>query len=300
MKNDPFVKSNSQKGIFEMLLATFIWGSIPIFSIWCNLPSPIFVFFRVLFAVPLVLFYSIRKLGKDEFFRIRPFAPLFLSGIALALNWILFFWAISLTSIANAVVLYYLGPIFTILLAILFLKENFTFNIGLSVFLALGGMCLIFANNSLSFHLNEVLGLIIAFFSGLCFGILGFFSKMAVMHHSAIKLTSYQIIISVVLLVPFLFFIHFKLDGRILGLLLITGIIHTALALFLWYDSFNYLNVITVSIFSYLDPLFAILLGAIFLKQIPTLFQIIGACLIIVAGFLVSALHPKLLFKRKY
>ncbi|SDC67114.1 hypothetical protein SAMN05660835_01201 [Desulfurella multipotens] len=84
MKNDPFVKSNSQKGVFEMLFATFIWGSIPIFSIWCNLPSPILVFFRVLFAVPLVLFYSIRKLGKDEFFRIRPFAPLFLSGIALA------------------------------------------------------------------------------------------------------------------------------------------------------------------------------------------------------------------------
>ncbi|MGC8790707.1 MAG: hypothetical protein ACP5PO_04275 [Desulfurella sp.] len=72
MKNDPFVKSNSQKGIFEMLLATFIWGSIPIFSIWCNLPSPIFVFFRVLFAVPLVLFYSIRNWAKTNFLESDP------------------------------------------------------------------------------------------------------------------------------------------------------------------------------------------------------------------------------------
>lgn len=294
------MKSKSQKGIAEIVLATFIWGSIPVFAIWCNLPSPIFVFFRVLFALPFVLFYSIKKLGKEEFFRIKNFWSVIFSGFSLAFNWILFFWAINLTSIANSVVLYYLGPVFTILLAIIFLKEKFTFNVGLSVLLALIGMFLIFENNSVNFKMNEIFGLIIALLSGLCYGILGFFSKMAVLHHSSIKLTTYQIIISVILLTPFLFFMHFKLNLNILELLLITGIIHTALALFFWYDSFNYLNVITVSIFSYLDPLFAILLGAIFLKQIPTFYQIIGAFFIIIAGLAISLSQIKLFFKRNY
>lgn len=300
MKNSYSLKSNSQKGIIEILSATIIWGSIPIFSIWCNLPSPIFVFFRVLFALPLVLLYSLKKLGKDEFFRIKPFWPIFLSGFALALNWILFFWAIHLTSIANAVVLYYLGPVFTILLAIIFLNEKFTLSVGLSLFFALIGMFLIFKNNSINFKTSEFFGLTIALLSGLCFGFLGFFSKIAVLHHSSIKLTTYQIVISMILLLPFLFFVNFKLNLSILGLLLITGIIHTALALFFWYDSFNYLNVITVSIFSYLDPFFAILFGFIFLNQIPTFYQIIGSFFIIVAGLTASLSQMKLFFKRNY
>jgi len=78
-----------------MFLATFIWGSIPLFSIWCALPSPVFVFFRVLFAFPFVLVYAIKKIGTKELFSMKPFIPLVLSGVALSLNWIFFFWAMS-------------------------------------------------------------------------------------------------------------------------------------------------------------------------------------------------------------
>ncbi len=278
-----------KKGLLEMFFATLIWGSIPVFSVWCALPSPIFVFFRVLFAFPFVFLYSVKNLGIKEFFRFRPFTPLLFSGIALSLNWILFFWAIQLTNVASAVILYYLGPIFTIVLAVIFLKEPFGKVLFWATLLAFVGAVLTFVPNmNVAVFQKTFFGLVIAFLSGLFYGLLGFISKIGVKYHSAMKLTTCQIFISVFFTMPFVLFIHFKLTPFTIFLLIITGLVHTALALFLWYDSLNYIKVTVASIFSYLDPVFAIILSFAFLHQSPTLFQIFGGTLITISGIMVS------------
>ncbi len=277
-----------KKGLLEMFFATLIWGSIPVFSVWCALPSPIFVFFRVLLAFPFVFLYSIKNLGIKEFFRLRPFTPLLFSGIALSLNWVLFFWAIQLTSVASAVILYYLGPIFTIVLAVFFLKEPFGKILFWATLLASLGAILTFVPNMGVALQKNFFGLTIAFLSGVFYGLLGFISKIGVKYHSAMKLTTYQIFISIFFTMPFVLFIHFKLTPFIFILLVITALVHTALALFLWYDSLNYIKVTVASIFSYLDPVFAIILSFVFLHQSPTLFQILGGTLITISGIMVS------------
>lgn len=274
-----------------MFLATLIWGSIPIFSIWCNLPSPVFVFFRVLFAFPFILFYSVKKLGFKEILRIKPLLPLLLSGIALSLNWIFFFWAIQLTDIATAVVLYYLGPVFTIILAILFLGEPLNKTLVISTILAFVGALLILTP-SLKFK-GSMFGVTIALLSGILYGVLGFFSKIATLKHSALKITTYQIFISLFFTLPFVFIFKFGISVNILMILIITGIVHTALALFLWYDSLNYIKVSTSAIFSYLDPFFAIVLGYIFLSQRPSIMEVLGGVLISLSGIIMSTKERK-------
>ena len=274
-----------------MFFATLIWGSIPLFSIWCGLPSPVFVFFRVFFAFPFMLLYSLKKLGKGELFNIKPVLPLILSGIALSLNWIFFFWAIQITDIATAVVLYYFGPVFTIILAVIFLKEPLTKTLVISTVVAFLGAFLTFAPSIKGG--GPIFGVLVALLSGLLYGLLGFISKIATLHHSSIKLTTYQIFIALFFTLPFIFFFQFALSLYTLILLVITGIVHTALALFLWYDSLNYISVSTSAVFSYLDPFFAIALGFIFLGQKPGLFQIIGGILISIAGIMISIEESK-------
>jgi len=41
-------------GLAEMVCTTLIWGSVSLFSIWSGIPSPIFVFYSVLIAAPLL------------------------------------------------------------------------------------------------------------------------------------------------------------------------------------------------------------------------------------------------------
>jgi RarD protein len=277
---------SKHKGLLEMFFATFIWGSIPLFSIWCALPSPVFVFFRVLFAFPFMFFYSIKRFGFKELLKAKPILPLILSGIVLSLNWIFFFWAINITDIATAVVLYYFGPVFTIILAVIFLKEPLNKTLVFAIIVAFAGAFLTFAPSIKPG--GSVFGVFIALTSGLLYGLLGFISKIATSSHSSVKITTYQIFISIFFTSPFVFFFKFSLNLYVILLLIVTGIVHTALALFLWYDSLNYIKVSTSAVFSYLDPFFAIALGFIFLGQKPTLMQIAGLILISISGIMVS------------
>ncbi len=286
-----FAMRPRHKGLLEMFLATFIWGSIPLFSIWCGLPSPVFVFFRVLFAFPFMLAYSLKKLKLRELLRIKPVAPLIMSGVALSLNWIFFFWAIQITDIATAVILYYFGPVFTIILAVIFLKEPLSKTLIFATLIAFAGAFMTFFQ-SFDYH-GSLFGVIVAFASGFFYGLLGFISKIATYDHSSLKITTYQILIATLFTLPFIFMFHFTLTPFKVFLLFVTGIVHTGLALFLWYDSLNYISVSTSAVFSYLDPFFAILLGFIFLHQRPGLLQIVGGVLIAASGIMISIKESK-------
>ncbi len=270
---------NKKRGLMEMVGATFIWGSTPIVGILSNLPSPVFVFFRVIFAFPFIFYFAVKKAGIKEFFKLKPFWPLLISGIFLGINWIFFFWALNLTDISTVVVLYYTGPVVSIILAVWFLKEKFNRYILIAIILAVIGVIISNFDNGFKFNL----GAFIALLAGISYGFLGFFSKIATMHHRASAVTAWQIVISILLTLPFLFFNEFDFTLKTFIIVLIAGIIHTAFALFLWYDSLNYISVSIASILQYLDIFFAMFFG-LFLSQIPTFNQLIGGLLIATAG----------------
>ena len=272
--------NKEKKGLLEMIGATFIWGSTPLMSIYSSLPSGVFVFFRVLFAFPFILYLALKRSGIREFLNLRPFWPLLLSGIALGVNWIFFFWAVNTIDIASAVSIYYLGPIISMILAIWFLKEKGGFFIYLSGLLAVVGS--IIAAGGIKFQE----GIIVAFLAAVSYGLLGFFSKIATLHHRASAVTAWQVLISIFITAPFLFFNEWIFNWEGIFVAFITGIVHTALALFLWYDSLNYIKVSVASILQYLDIAFAIFLAWLFLAQTPKLHQILGAFLIVMAGIL--------------
>ncbi len=277
-------KEKVKLGFAEMLASTFIWGSVPVFAIWCALPSPVFVFFRVLFATPFVFLYAYKRLGAKKLFSFNNFTFVIASGIALSLNWILLFLSFYKTPVANAIVLYYLGPIFTVILAVIFLKEKFNGFLAVSVILSALGMLAIFLPSLKAFEWRDLSGLMLALSSGIFYGLLGLFSKIGTKYHSSIKLTAYQILIALLFTAPFVPFFNFSLNLKVLLLLIITGVVHTFLALYLWYDSLNYIKVSTASVLAYADPLFAVLLSAMILKQKVTIFQMIGLVFITLAG----------------
>jgi EamA domain-containing membrane protein RarD len=62
-----------KRGLIEMFTAAFLWGSTPIMSILSHLPSGVFVFFRVIFAFPFLLYFVIKKTGFKELLKLRPF-----------------------------------------------------------------------------------------------------------------------------------------------------------------------------------------------------------------------------------
>jgi len=271
-----------KRGLIEMISATFIWGSTPIMSIFSGMSSGVFVFFRVLFAFPFIFYFAVKRAGIKEFFKLKPFWPLLVSGIFLGINWIFFFWAFNYADVSTVVSIYYAGPVISLVLAGIFLKEKLNRYIVVSIFLAFLGVTV--SNGGI--NMNK--GALIAFFAAVSYGFLGFFSKIATLHHRAVAVTAWQILISVFITLPFLFFNEWHLSIKGMFIALITGIVHTAVALFLWYDALNYIKVSLASVLQYLDIVFAMILAFLFLNQTPGVNQIIGAVLISVAGMLGS------------
>jgi len=272
------MKNKEKKGLIEMIGATFIWGSTPLMSIYSALPSGVFVFFRVLFAFPFILYFAVRRTGIREFLKLRPFWPLLISGIALGVNWVFFFWAFDYADVATVVTIYYAGPVISLILAAVFLKEEINRFIIIAAVLAFVGV--IVSNGGASFSK----GALIALLAAASYGALGFFSKVATLHHRAAAVTAWQILISIFITAPFLFLNDWHLSVQAMAIAFITGVVHTALALFLWYDALNYIKVSLASILQYLDIVFAVLLAYLFLGQTPDANQVCGAVLITVAG----------------
>jgi RarD protein len=202
----------------------------------------------------------------------------------LSLNWIFLFWAVNFISVSTVIVMYYTGPIFTIILSVIFLKEKLTKNLIIAVILAFLGV--LFSVKG-EIEINRYV--IIALFSGVFYGLLGFFSKIATKYHKALDVTTWQVFISIFLTFPFLFISHYQLTAQAIIVSMITGVIHTALALFLWYDSLNYIKVTTASIIAFSNLFFAIILAWFILGQMPNIYQIIGGILVFFAGVFMSA-----------
>ena len=270
-------------GYLYIILAMITWGSIGLIVRFINLPAQLIVFYRVLFAFIFLLLLVTRsqELSLDKLLQHK--ILLLTTGGALTVNWIFFFKAVKTTTIANATLSYYTAPIIATILSIFFLKENLTKDNLLALVLSFAGIVIISDINQLSLTGIEGIGygLLAAFFYALFMVLNKFFSEV-----SARVLTLGQTGVAILILLP-LIYNHPLPQGQEWFWLLVLGIIHTAGALVLYVKGLSLSKVQDVGVLSYIDPISAIFLAALFLGEIPSLLTVIGGALILGGCYLV-------------
>jgi drug/metabolite transporter (DMT)-like permease len=114
----------------------------------------------------------------------------------------------------------------------------------------------------------------------------------------ASRRTTVQLLSAGAVMVPYLLltggFSGIAFTTSSLLLLLVVGIFHTGVAYALYFGSMKNLRAQTIAVFSYLDPVIAVLLSALVLRETMTWGNILGAILI-----LGSALYSELPTKEK-
>ena len=270
-------------GVLEMVAVTAIWGSVSVVAIWSGLPSPAFVFFRV-FVAFLALLARYRRVDAEALLDKR----MVLSGIFLALNWVLLFYAVSLIPVAEAVMLYYTGPLFAVVAAHLLGERASPSRLALAGIAFAGAVVVV---NPLG--LGGGPGAFLALASGLFYGLLIVANKLAVRSVEPARLVFYQTAIASAVLAPFALTSSFRLTPSAVVAVLVAAFVNTLLALYLWYDALRKISVQLASVLSYLDPVFAAVFAFIFLGQIPPRTTIIGGALILLSGALTAALEAR-------
>lgn len=120
-----------RQGLTAALAAYVAWGLMPIYFKWLAPVGPLeIIAHRVLWAIPvLVLFLALRD-GRRLLPRMRlsrrQVGWLALSGTVLAINWLIFVWAVVTDRVLATSLGYFINPLVNVLFGFLFLGERLT------------------------------------------------------------------------------------------------------------------------------------------------------------------------------
>ena len=227
------------------------------------------------------------QISKKNFF------ILCLTGVALGANWLLLFESYNHTSVAVATLCYYMEPTILILLSPLLFKEKLTAKKLVCAVVSFVGMVLV--SGVLENGDTDLTGILFGLGAAVLYAVVVILNKKNPVENAYGK-TMVQLFVSAAVLFPYLLLTEdvgsFSLGGTEIAMLLIVGIVHTGIAYAMYFGSVQNLPSQTVAVFSYIDPVLAVVLAGSLLGETLSVSELIGAVLILGAA-LVSEIRRK-------
>ena len=267
----------------QVLLSMLIFSTVGLTVRFVEMPSAVVVLARAVLGTLFMLgfVYLTGKVINKESIRANA-KVLIASGIALGLNWMLLFEAFSHTTIAVAVLCYYLAPVFVIVGSPFILKERIT---GLQLGCVLGALLgMVFVSGFIDGELRGFWGIVLAMSAAVFYASVMFLNKF-VKGVSTYDSTVMQLGSAALVFIPYALltvdFTSLEWTTKGLMLLVVLGVVHTGVAYALFFGSFTKLPAQTISIYSYVDPLMSVLLSWLALQEPLGWTGFVGALLIL-------------------
>lgn len=274
-----------------LILAMLIWGTVGIVRKAIPLDSSFLAMLRGLSGALFLLIFSRISGIRPDREGIRKNLPiLILSGAIMGFNWILLFEAYRYTTVSVSTLCYYMAPILVLLFSPLLLNEALNGRKWLCIAIAFIGI--VFVSGVIGDRSGGSQSAKGVFF-GLGAAVL--YAGVMILNQKMHGLGAYdktiiQLAAAGIVLIPYVLFSH-ALPQQSLSLkeVLLTAVIcilHTGVAYALYFGSMDALSGQTVALYSFIDPISALILSAVFLREPMSLLQIIGAILILGAAIL--------------
>ena len=277
---------NNRKSVLMILSAMLIWGTIGLFRRFIPLSSAFLAFSRgILGGIFLLIVMRIKREKTAERLPLRTVVRLTLTGAAIGINWILLFEAYNYTTVAVATLCYYMQPTIVILLSPVIFREKLTPKRALCAVFAIIGM--FFVSGVIgggAAQASNLKGIFLGLGAAVLYSIVVITNKNTA-GIDAYRKTTIQLLSAGSVMIPYLLLTggigSMSFSAQTVILLLIVGIVHTGIAYVLYFRSMDGLKAQSIAIFSYIDPVAAMLVSAVFLNEPLSIYHIIGAILII-------------------
>ncbi len=278
---------NNNKDKMMMIGAMTIFGTIGIFRKYIPLPSSLLALARGIigtaFLLLLVLVIKRDKLSTEAIK--RNFGFLVVSGAFIGFNWILLFEAYQYTTVATATLCYYMAPVIVVLVSPFLFKERLTPLKALCVAVALAGMVFVSGIPQSGFGgISELKGILLGLGAATLYAIVVILNQY-IKDISAYDKTIMQLGTAAIAILPYTLltenFADITFTPVAVCMLFFVGIVHTGIAYTLYFGSMSGLKTQTIALFSYIDPVVAIILSAVILQENIGLWGVIGAVMVL-------------------
>ena len=268
-----------------MAAAMLVFGTIGLFVKNIGFPSSFISFARALTgSIFIALFMLFSGHGLDKKSVLKNLKLLIPSGIAMAFNWICLFEAYRFTGVAVGTLCYYMAPVIVVVMSPVFLKEKLTAINVTSVLAAVVGAVLI--SGVVSGSAKSAKGILFGLAAAALYSTVVMINKF-VKNLSPIETTFVQLSTAAVTMIPYILLTEdvttFVFDRRSVIFTLIVGVFHTGIVYMIYFSSVQKIPAQTTAVFSYIDPVTAIILSAVVLGERLDAVQLIGTFLILAA-----------------
>jgi len=270
----------SRRGsLVQLNIAVLLWGGTAMFAKGVALPVEHIICLRSLIAaavlLPLLIAVKARVRVKRGHHRIMA-----LLGLVLCIHWLTLFQAMRISTAAVAILAFHTYPVFTALV------EPFVFGERLrktDLALALGvflGVLIMIPEISLANTTTQ--GIALGVFSGLFFMARNLMTRKLVREYSGSALMFWQVLVTGVLLVPVLFMRgDAEYPSQTVGLLLLLGVVFTALPQSLFSASMKHLTAKTAGVLAAIQPFYVAVLAYLIHDETVTLRTAAGGLVIL-------------------
>ncbi len=280
-----------------------VFGTLALFVKNISLPPGEIALFRALIASVAIILYKTLTVEKLQFSQIKKELPiLFLSGAAMAFNWIFLFKAYHHTSVSIATLSYYFAPVIVMIASPILFAETLSRKQIICFIMATMGLVMIIGVSGVNQSQGNLIGIAFGLAAAALYATVILLNKY-IKSVTGIDRTLIQFFAAIIILLPYIYLttgIHVThLDRWGIFNLLFLGTVHTGITYCLYFSSLKDLKGQEAAIFSYIDPLVAIIISVMILNESMSFIQILGGIMIL--GFtLFNELNVSVFTKKRF
>ena len=284
-------KTNDRRSVIMIVASMLIFGTSGLFRRYIPCSSSFLAFVRgILGGLLLLAFTRINKMSTGEKLPRQTVTWLAVSGSVIGINWMLLFEAYNHTTVAVATLCYYMQPTIVMLVSPLLFRERLTKRKAICAVIAVIGMVLVSGVTEGGGNgAGNLKGVLLGLGAAVCYASVIIMNKK-ITGVDAYRKTTIQLLCAGLVMVPYML-----LTGGIDGagfnttaviLLLVVGVIHTGFAYVLYFGSMDGLKAQSIAMLSYIDPVTALLLSALVLREPLSAAGVVGAIMILFSAIL--------------
>ncbi|AZQ12017.1 DMT family transporter [Shewanella khirikhana] len=273
------MSKGAPSGLLELHLAVLLFGGTALFSKLIPLGALDITVFRC--AIATLVLALIVKLSRQpiRLRQLRDYGIALMLGVIVSLHWVTYFASMQMSSVAIGMIAFFTYPVMTVLVEPWVNGTRLQLQDIICGIAVLTGVALLIPEASLG---NDVtLGILIGILSAALFTARNLLHKRYFAQYSGPQAMFYQTAVAAVFLGSFVESNPTELDAHVWQLLLLLGVVFTAMPHALFTSALRHLSAKTVGLVSCLQPFYGTVLALLLLGESPSSSTLIGGLLVV-------------------
>ena len=204
-------------------------------------------------------------------------------GLILSVHWVLFYHSVQISTVAISLLTFSTCSIFATFMEPIFFKEKLKKENIIVALVAFAGVVFVAPNVELSSGMFQ--GFVEGILAGFTFALVTILERKYVKHYSGVVISFYEQVVVFIVLIPVIVLTGLNpVSKSDIFYILLFSTVFTLLSRYCYITGLKGVSAQTAGVLTTLEPIYGIILAAVLLNETPTVKELIGGVVILLAA----------------